>query len=176
VFFHAACGGHTVDANRVWPGANAPDVVGIDDRDENGHAWCTKHPGFAWQAKIATPRLADVLQPLVDRKLDPGTITLVAEDPDGVVWRIGDRAGIRRVPGARLQPVLGRAFGYDQIGSSRFKFRRGRAESTITGNGFGHGVGLCQAGAAARASAGREAHDIVTAYFPKLRLKTGPLR
>jgi stage II sporulation protein D len=176
VFFHATCGGRTVAANRMWPGAQAPDLVAIDDRAPNGSAWCKGSAHHRWRAKVDAAELARALVPLVERSLDPRTLRLVQEDDDGVVWRIGDRAGIRRVPGARLQSTLGRAFGYDQVRSARFTARRRGTSVVIEGEGLGHGVGLCQAGAAARAQAGQDAHAIIEAYFPKLRLKTGPWR
>lgn len=176
VFFHAACGGRTIAANRLWPGARAPELIGVDDRRPDGGDWCEHSPHHRWSARVPTAALAQALAPLVERTLDPRSLRLEPEEEDAVVWRIGDRAGIRRVPGARLSSTLGRALGYDRIRSSRFTARRRGDEVRIEGVGLGHGVGLCQAGAAARAEAGQDAHQILEAYFPRLRLKTGPLR
>jgi stage II sporulation protein D len=41
----------------------------------------------------------------------------------------------------------------------------------FTGVGFGHGVGLCQAGASQRAQAGQSPADIIAHYFPGTRLQ-----
>jgi len=40
----------------------------------------------------------------------------------------------------------------------------------LSGSGFGHGVGLCQVGAAARARRGDSMRDIIGAYFRGARI------
>jgi stage II sporulation protein D len=41
---------------------------------------------------------------------------------------------------------------------------------TVAGNGFGHGVGMCQWGARVMAAAGASASEIIAFYFPKTAL------
>ena len=57
--------------------------------------------------------------------------------------------------------------------STRFRMSRSPngADYVLNGTGFGHGVGLCQVGALARARQGAEAADILAAYFPGTRLR-----
>ena len=43
----------------------------------------------------------------------------------------------------------------------------------LRGNGYGHGVGMCQWGAIGRARAGQGARDILRTYFPGTSV--GPL-
>jgi SpoIID/LytB domain protein len=43
---------------------------------------------------------------------------------------------------------------------------------TLTGGGWGHGVGLCQLGAAAMAKAGKSVEQILDHYYPKSELQT----
>lgn len=47
--------------------------------------------------------------------------------------------------------------------------RRSKDGRILRGRGRGHGVGLCQEGAARLASRGRTAHQILSLYFPRLR-------
>ena len=44
----------------------------------------------------------------------------------------------------------------------------------LRGHGMGHGVGLCQTGAAARARAGQTASQLLEAYFPQLEQQQMP--
>jgi len=44
--------------------------------------------------------------------------------------------------------------------------KRSRDQFVFSGKGFGHGVGLCQAGAAARIRAGASPDRVLEYYFP----------
>jgi stage II sporulation protein D len=43
-------------------------------------------------------------------------------------------------------------------------------EYVFIGGGWGHGVGMCQMGAAGRANAGQTAEEILQAYYPGTKL------
>jgi SpoIID/LytB domain protein len=45
------------------------------------------------------------------------------------------------------------------------------AKFVLRGAGWGHGVGLCQIGAAVMAAKGKKAEEIVLHYFPGARLQ-----
>ena len=49
--------------------------------------------------------------------------------------------------------------------STKLQIARTSDAYVFTGAGFGHGVGLCQIGAAARARRGESVDDILAAYF-----------
>lgn len=170
VFFHSTCGGHTVDAARVWPAAPAH-LVGVSDVDPaTGRAWCEAGAHARWVVEVPADRLAEALRPLTVRDLDPASLALRATAADGVRWHIEDRYGRAEVSGRALHRRLGRALGWSTVKSSRFEAVRAGRLFRLRGRGLGHGVGLCQVGAAARAEAGHSAEQILQAYFPKLRL------
>jgi stage II sporulation protein D len=51
----------------------------------------------------------------------------------------------------------------------------GRVQSvTITGTGYGHGVGMCQWGAIGRARAGQNFREILSTYYPGTTLGSAP--
>src|SRR4029078_9251138 len=58
------------------------------------------------------------------------------------------------VRGEELRDVLSQTFGARLIKSPWFEVQRNGRSFTFEGRGFGHGVGLCQAGALARVRAG----------------------
>jgi stage II sporulation protein D (peptidoglycan lytic transglycosylase) len=70
------------------------------------------------------------------------------------------------VRGDEFRQVLSRAFGPRAIRSTLFEVRRAGAAFTFSGRGYGHGVGLCQAGALARLRAGATPSDVVRYYYP----------
>ena len=47
---------------------------------------------------------------------------------------------------------------------------RGETGRVLSGRGFGHGIGLCQTGALARAAAGQSFTDILAHYYPGAQL------
>nr|MDP9264350.1 hypothetical protein [Acidobacteriota bacterium] len=71
---------------------------------------------------------------------------------------------------ARLE--VGRKLGWGVIPGSNFEARREGEKFVIHGRGAGHGVGLCQKGAAAMAAEGATFHQILARYFPNTVLIT----
>jgi stage II sporulation protein D len=72
---------------------------------------------------------------------------------------------------ARLEFV--RRQGWDAIPSSRYSARREGDWVVLSGAGRGHGVGLCQRGAAALAADGMSFQEILAHYFPGVTLASG---
>jgi stage II sporulation protein D len=77
------------------------------------------------------------------------------------------------VESARLEFVRQR--GWDAIPSSRYTARREGDWVVLSGTGRGHGVGLCQRGAAAMAADGVSFQAILTHYFPGVTLAGSPV-
>ena len=71
---------------------------------------------------------------------------------------------------ARLE--VGRRLGWGVVPGSNFKARREGEKFVIHGRGAGHGVGLCQKGAAAMAAEGATYREILSRYFPNTVLIT----
>jgi stage II sporulation protein D len=63
-----------------------------------------------------------------------------------------------------------RRLGWNSLPSPRFTIERVRERFRFSGGGFGHGIGLCVAGAVERAQLGASRDEILGAYFPKVRL------
>lgn len=71
---------------------------------------------------------------------------------------------------ARLE--VGRKLGWGVIPGGNFEVRREGGKFVVHGRGAGHGVGLCQTGAAAMAAAGATFREILARYFPNTVLTT----
>ena len=82
--------------------------------------------------------------------------------------------GDHRVGGGAFATRLDGAMGYGVVRSSRFEARERGATIILSGAGIGHGVGLCQSGAARRASMGEGYRDLLRHYFPEARMGRFP--
>jgi stage II sporulation protein D len=167
--FHADCGGHTSSAIDVWGGTARPYLVGLADDGPAGEvhaAWTFEAPRSAVQRALnADPRTR------VGARLD--AVQVLNRDQAGRADRVALRGTQERiVRGEALREVLGLAFGGRAIKSTWFDIRQERTVFIFAGRGFGHGVGLCQAGALARVRAGERLPAILRRYFPGTRLIT----
>jgi len=70
------------------------------------------------------------------------------------------------VRGETFRDVVTRRLGAKTVKSTMFSVKKVRGGFAFIGRGFGHGVGLCQAGALARIRAGASPEDVLAHYFP----------
>lgn len=160
-FFHAACGGHTASSRDVF-GEPGPEAV--PDRAAGGKAWCTEPP---WCFTVSLARLSRALG-----LSGSGSVRVVERTPDGRVLQV--EAFGRRLSGPLFVARVGRALGYGTLRSTRFRLESDGARLHFRGEGRGHGVGFCQAGAAARARAGQRWEQLLEAYFPGRAISPPP--
>lgn len=72
---------------------------------------------------------------------------------------------------ARLKIV--RRLGWSAVPSNDFEMRKERDQVVLNGTGYGHGIGLCQAGAKAMAEEGADFEKILSHYFPNSMIVHG---
>lgn len=167
--FHADCGGHTSRSTDVWGGPGRPYLVSVSDDGPAEEA----HALWQFDATVADVRAALNLdaRTRVGARLDG--ITVLDRDDAGRAQRVALHAATDRiVRGEDLREVLGRTFGARAIKSTWFEVRRDKSMLHFEGRGFGHGVGLCQAGALARIRAGAKPTAVLMRYFPGTKLIT----
>ena len=160
--YHSDCGGHTASAEEVWGNIHVPYLTGAPD-----DVPALKHR--TWRFDVAADRLRSVLNQ--DERSDVGRnldrIVVTSRDSSGRAARVQVRGSQPRVlRGEDLRAVLNQAFGDRAIMSTRFSVTRAGNSYRFEGTGFGHGVGLCQTGAAARAARGDDMAAVFSAYFP----------
>ncbi len=157
--FHASCGGHTADPVAVF---GAPDHTGAG-------AIPDVCPASPWRAELPRGVLAKAAEEVLGSPVEPSDL-LLDRGPSGVVGRVIDRASGRSGSGDAFTRALGARVGWGRIRSARFALSLGGERALLEGTGHGHGVGLCQAGAATLASQGRTAEQILGRYFPRATL------
>lgn len=173
VLYHADCGGHTSGAQQVWGGA-APGYLSA--RPDDGPAESAHR---TWEFRVDRNALRTALD--ADRRTSVAgrlnAVHVLQRDAAGraeLVVLEGQRQPVVR--GEELRGVLVRTFGARSVRSTLFEIRRDGEAFVFEGRGFGHGVGLCQAGAFARISAGASPEEVLSIYFPGTRLLRLPTR
>jgi stage II sporulation protein D len=166
--FHADCGGHTSDASAVWGGAALPYLSSEEDGGPARHA----HTAWSFATRAAALRAALNADPrtAVGAKLD--RVEVAGRDGSGRAEQLilrGTRTFVVR--GEVFRDAVTRALGVKSLRSTLFTVKRTRDGFEFSGKGFGHGVGLCQAGAMARIRAGASPEDVLAYYFPGTSLR-----
>jgi stage II sporulation protein D len=167
-YFHAACGGHTANIESLW-GVTAPPVYLRGVKDD----YCVAMPHRYWQQSVSSRDLTKALnsdsRTLIGSKLENINISKV--DSSGRAQELvleGERR--RVVNGWDFKIIVGRSLGWNILKSSKFEVVRNGSNFLFRGNGFGHGLGLCQEGAHVMAERHISFEQILNHYFPNTKL------
>lgn len=160
--FHSACGGHTADPREAF-GGEGTGAAAVPDPG------CPLAP---WEVSIPEPLLARVARRELSRgEADPAPIRTETlrflRGQGGYVIQVASGGAV--VGGETFARALDRAVGHGKVRSARFQVQRAGDSLRLAGSGVGHGVGLCQAGAARRAAEGQGHERILRHYFPHAR-------
>jgi SpoIID/LytB domain protein len=130
-------------------------------------AAAAQHRQWKWTVSINDLRAALNANPRTEVGRTLNRVDIIDHDPGGHAARIaiiGEHT--HELRGEEFRTVVDQALGPKAIQSTLFTISRDKTGLTFTGAGFGHGVGLCQVGAAARARNGESLDQILSHYFP----------
>ncbi|MGC2276087.1 MAG: hypothetical protein WA571_08765, partial [Candidatus Binatus sp.] len=120
---------------------------------------------YRWQVAYTPEELADLISMRLGADLGPiREIAALARGPSGRIYRlkvIGERDYI--IIGKELE--IRRALSRTHLYSSAFVVDKEVGRFVLHGAGWGHGVGLCQIGAAAMANEGQTYTAILQHYY-----------
>jgi stage II sporulation protein D len=88
--------------------------------------------------------------------------------------RVNDENDIEKIlvlKGNEIRSILRTSDNKGILWSTMFDVSMNSISITLTGNGFGHGVGLCQWGAIAMSRNGKNFNEILQHYYPGTQLK-----
>ncbi len=126
----------------------------------------------AWAVDAFTPTIAGA------EGREPGALQGLAVAERTVEGRVAvleivTEAGLYRIRGDQTRRVLRPVSGRPSLLRSAWFDLDVEAGRTVAarGRGWGHGLGLCQMGALARARAGQDARGILAHYYPGSRLE-----
>lgn len=161
-WFHSTCGGGTVPARTIFPAAPR----GVMDRPVVCHD-CEASPVYAWERRIPGSTV------LRAAGLEGGTLQAVAGSPsrypgrpDRVTVRAGGRSASLSGDAFRSRVSAGRPMAQQLLSTRWAEVPSVQAGALVLrGQGWGHGVGLCQFGAAGYAGRGASYRAILARYY-----------
>ena len=179
--FYSTCGGESAAAEEVWRSDGESHLRRVSDRiGTSDRYYCDIAPRFAWTRALSARELDAAVRRYLRAYAEvppngPGRVVDVAVEsrtPSGRAAQVVIRTeqGTYRVRGNEARSVL-RTAGGEMLNSSYFSVTvessAGRlARAVFRGNGYGHGVGMCQWGAIGRARAGQDMQRILRTYYP----------
>lgn len=126
---------------------------------------------YRWQVRYSQQELSDIVR---ERSgIDFGTIELLTPLERGVSGRISRL----RIDGSKRSMIIGKeleirkTLSRSHLYSSAFTVKRENGDFVIYGAGWGHGVGLCQIGAAVMGSKGYGYREILAHYYKGARVE-----
>ncbi len=160
-YYHRQCGGTTEAVEQAWPGRKAPYLR------QMGDTYCLTRGRGEWHAEIGKVELRKALAAAgVEVPASLHALTVVKRTPSGRVARL-EVTGSKTVTvkAATLRRAVGRALGWERIRSDLYDVRDAGEQVAFHGYGAGHGVGLCQVGAAEMGREGKPFEGILRYYY-----------
>jgi stage II sporulation protein D len=158
-YFGKDCGGRTASPAEIWP--HAKPVSYLPSQPDR---FCTRDGGRDWASKITRTDLTAALA--AHGLAAPGwqniAIARRGESGRAVTLRLDNT----EVAADQFRLAVGESLGWNKIPSTWFEVSRQGDSFAFHGRGWGHGVGLCQKGAAVMAQQDHYAGEILRQYFP----------
>ncbi len=186
--YSKCCGGKTELFSTCWEDRDYPYLQSVPDAPEGGEPYCsTADEGilgkalnsydlktkdfYRWEERIGRSELSE----LVRRRtgIDFGTI----ESLEAVERGPSGRIKYLKIKGSKAEKTIGkelavrRALSESHLKSSAFEIEWKGDTCILRGKGWGHGVGLCQIGAAVMAEKGFSCAEILAHYYPGTKLE-----
>jgi SpoIID/LytB domain protein len=181
--FSKCCGGITEEYRSAWDDRDVPYLVSVPDVDENRNVYCDTSdktllaqilPGFdqetqdfyRWTVRYTGEEMRDLVLSRLNEDLGViQSLEPLERGPSGRIIRLLVRGQSKSlVIGKELE--IRRALSRSHLYSSAFDVERDGEKFVLKGKGWGHGVGLCQIGAAVMASRGKNYQQILSHYYP----------
>jgi|LauGreDrversion4_2_1035121.scaffolds.fasta_scaffold85784_2 stage II sporulation protein D len=151
-FFHSNCGGHTLNSEMVWK-ASLPYCKGKPD------PYCMGMPNSNWEKRIP---IQDWTKYLETKKVNTADTLGITSFFPGKKVMYYQHNNIK-IPTKTIRTDL-------KLKSAYFTVHLQNNEAVFIGQGFGHGVGLCQEGAMNMAKKGKTFEEILNFYYTNVHL------
>lgn len=162
--YHSTCGGATESAKDAW-GNDVPYLrsVACDD--------CRHSPAWRWEYRMSAREGRRIARVFGVGSPGPIAISVASRTASGRASRIRIAAGRveREAPAAAFR----REAGYARVRSLKMEVVPLREGWLFLGEGYGHGVGMCQWGADGMAAKGGTYRQILARYYPGTEVAGG---
>jgi stage II sporulation protein D len=181
-YYHSTCGGRTDDIADVWDKKEVPYLKSVEDG-----AACSWSKYYTWREVFTERQLRGRMEQYLasdrgrDLRIGPITDVIIGErSAGGRIAKLMIRTDndIYSFYKDRIRWVIGRTSNPDLIlPSDRFDVDIERDSNqnivrvTFRGQGYGHGVGMCQCGAIGHARKGWLYSDILTHYYTGVEVR-----
>lgn len=167
--YTAVCGGLTAMPEMVWGGSTRS---GYPYR-EIVCRWCGASRYLKWERRADASAVLAALAATGGMKLSQATELQIekyqaSEIVQAVVIKDGGRKTV--LSADEFRRAIGRRIGWNRVLSPTFTLEHSAGSFIFRGRGFGSQVGLCVAGAAAQAAAGRSYKEILNFYYPQTEI------
>jgi stage II sporulation protein D len=164
-FFSQNCGGTTEDAGALWPR-----LSGTSYLRSHADPYCVRRDVARWHAEVPLAKLVDIAR-AEGWHLPASLVTARVKERSASqrVLRItftGAAGDTAIVTANSLRFGIGRALGWNLVRSDAYELGVRHGALVFDGRGHGHGVGLCQEGAAEMAAESKTEREILAFYFP----------
>jgi len=163
-YFHQNCGGRTAAAEEVWPERGAAGRAVQGPLVSRSDSYCQRVGSSEWSATLARSELTRALASA--GLAAPGWKSLSVAHRGEFGRATVLLAGSTEIPAESFRLGVGRGLGWNLIRSNWFEVAAEGDSFLFHGRGSGHGVGLCQTGAAEMAREGHGYREILAQYFP----------
>lgn len=176
-YYHSTCGGET-ETPATWGKPERPYLKTSPDLRPDGTPWCSESKYVSWEQKFTDSEVDSLFRKNAAeakakanafKKVSAIAITDTLASGRILTLEVTTDKGNFTVKGDMVRWLFKRAGTI--LPSSFFKVAHENGEWTITGKGFGHGVGMCQMGVRGRAAAGQSFLEILTHYYPGISLE-----
>lgn len=166
IFFHSKCGGKTLRPDQVWTN-KIPGYQSVDC------PYCHSHGLKDWSYTLNKEKLTGYLEKALrifyskNENYKISELRLVPDNENKTFFRVYDKDEATEIQKSRLRQIMGRS----KTPSNYYQLVENKDTVTLTGKGFGHGVGMCQYGAFELAKRGMSYKQILAHYFPEHVIK-----
>ena len=175
-YYSSCCGGHTADIEESWDKPPEAYLKGTKD------IFCREAKNFSWSRAFSRDQVQMMLDAFFSDSLPPGwkgypgrwkSLRVLKRGSSGRVLEllVTTDFGKRVLSKGRIRWVLVDLVTKAILPSTLFTLRMDEAGVTLSGNGNGHGVGMCQQGALGMARKGRKAVEILKHYYRGIRVE-----
>ncbi len=157
-YFAKDCGGRSASASEIWPRMQPAPYL-----SSHADPYCAREGG-GWATELTQAELTSALAKhgLVAPGWQHLSVDRRGESGRALALRVDEK-----IIGAEdFRIAVGESLGWNKLPSTWFEVSQQGDRFLFHGRGTGHGVGLCQKGAAAMGAEGRSFGDILAQYFP----------
>jgi stage II sporulation protein D len=163
--YNSTCGGHTVGTRAPYLRAH-PDTPG---HRKGKKPFCYNSPFFVWRKSLSHPSFLSALTKIIPNIKPKVKIRSIRLEKDRRTQRnrfvnVITSRGRYKIKSEVLRQAL-------ELKTNFYSINLTRRTITITGHGYGHGIGLCQYGALEMSKRGYSCEEIIKHYYPGTKRK-----